>query len=394
MSVEINTVKGSGSFLSMRWNGGRRMALVKTLLGIGTVLAAGLALTACGETAQQATSGGEPVRAQVVTAERAERPSAVELQGSVEAGSSSAVSARVMATVTSIRVEVGEAVRAGQLLATLDPQVAQGQVAQAQGALSQAQAAEALAKQNYERYQALLQSQSASQLEVDMARTAYEQARGAVEQARGAVAAASSVAGDARVTSPFAGHLAQRLVDVGDLAAPGRPLFVVQSTRGRRLSISVPESVMVVADLQVGASVPVQVDARPDLGRMTGSVTERTPGADPMSHSYVVKVALPVTDVATGASGRAWVETGRRTVVSVPQAAVIRYGGLDYVVLRDAEGQTSSRVVTVGQRLDASTVEILSGLNGGEAVLSGLQSLPPAGHPVEITQDTSSEERR
>ena len=151
---------------------------------------------------------------------------------------------------------------------------------------------------------------------------------------------------------------------------------------------------MAAAVLSVGAVVPVEVDARPDLGRLKGTVVERSPGADPMSHSYVVKISLPVADVATGASGRAWVETGRSTVVSAPQEAVIRYGGLSYVVLRAADGKTSSRVVTVGERLDASNVEILSGLSGGETVLSGVDSLPPAGHPVEVVDDGAAEERR
>lgn len=352
-------------------------AIAALLLVVGMVLGCGR------EASRTVEPSKEPVRAELATVQVTEQPQTVELRGTVEAGSSSAVAARVMATITSVRVEVGQAVRRGDLLATIDPQVTAGEEAQAQGAVSQAEAAEALAKRNLERYQALLEKQAASQLEVDVARADYERAHGAVEQARGALAAASSVAADTRVTAPFEGHVAQRLVDVGDLATPGRPLFMLESTAGRRLRVSVPESLMSEARLQIGTPIPVAIDSRDDLGRMRGVVVERTPGADPLSHSYVVKLKLPVADVATGSAGRAWLETGRRTRVLVPSRAVVRYGGLQYVVLRDGQGRTTSRVVTVGEDLGDGSVEILSGLEGGETALLGLISLPPAGRPVE-----------
>jgi RND family efflux transporter MFP subunit len=356
------------------------------------LITAGLIVGGCAYESPQEAGEAEPLRARVAMVEKQEQPQLVELQGSVEAGSASTISARVLATVTALHAEVGQAVRKGQLLASIDPQVAEGQVSQAQGALAQAQAAEALAKRNFERYQGLLETKAASQLEVDMARTQYERARGAVEQAKGAVAAASSVAADSRVSAPFAGRVAQRLVDVGDLAAPGRPLFVVESAQGRRLRVAVPESVMARAALAVGDALPVAIDSRPDLGRLTGSVIERTPGADPMSHSYVVKVSLPLADLATGTSGRTWIPSGQREVVSVPSEAVLTYGGLNYVVLRDAAGKTSSRVVTEGDAIGASAVEILSGLDGGETVLLGLDSLPEAGRPVQAVERVPAEE--
>lgn len=356
-------------------------------------IAAGVLAAACShESAPQGGEAAEPLRARVATVERQARPQLVELQGTVEAGSASTVSARVLATVTALHAEVGQAVRKGESLATIDPQVAEGQVDQAQGALTQAQAAEALAKRNYERYQGLLEANAASQLEVDMARTEYERARGAVEQARGAVAASSSVAADTRVSAPFAGRVAQRFVDVGDLAAPGRPLFVIESSQGRRLRVAVPESVMARAELDVGDTLPVAVDSRPDLGRLTGTVVERTPGADPMSHSYVIKVALPVPDLATGSSARTWIESEARELVSAPAEAVLTYGGLHYVVLRDAGGNTSSRVVTVGDAIGDGAVEILSGLDGGETVLLGLDSLPEAGRPVQAVDRAPARE--
>jgi len=324
------------------------------------------------------------VRARLASAERIEVPQRVELYGSVEAERTAAVSTRVMAMVTAVTVRAGERVRRGQLLLEIDPQVSQGQLSQARGALAQAQAGLALAERNFERYRALSEADAASELELDMARMRYEQAKGAVEQAGGAVAAASSLAADSRVVAPFAGRVYRRMVDVGDLAAPGRPLLMLESAGPRRLRLSVPESLVVQSGLGEGDLLLVAIDTRADLGRMTGRVVERTSGADPVSHSFDFQVALPVDDLPTGAAGRAWIESGRQEQVVVPTDALLRRGGLTLVAVRTADGAVVTRVVTVGGTVADGRVEILSGLAGGETVLAGLKGPPPAGARVEV----------
>lgn len=324
----------------------------------------------------------EEVAAPVAIAERSQLPLRMELQGSVTAAHTSAVAARVMATVTAVHVRAGDTVERGQPLLTIDPEAAQGQVSQARGALGQAQAGLALAERNFQRFQALSERQAASELELDMARTQLEQARGAVEQARGALTAASSVAADSRVVAPFAGRVVRRLVEVGDLAAPGRPLLMLESVGERRLGVAVPERLMARSGLAVGATVPVRIDAHPELGELQATVVEMAPGADPLAHTFHVELALPVAGIPTGTTGRAEISSGSREAVLVPAAAVVRRGGLDLVVVRTEEGLTASRVVTIGAPAPDGRVEVLSGLAGGETVLLGLGALPPAGSRV------------
>jgi RND family efflux transporter MFP subunit len=226
---------------------------------------------------------------------------------------------------------------------------------------------------------------AASELELDMARMQYEQAQGAVEQAEGAVSSAASVAGDSHVVAPFGGRVVQRLVEVGDLAAPGRPLLRLESTAGRRLALTVPETLMLESNLALGDEIRIRIDARADLKALTGTIVEMTPGADPASHSFRIKVALPVEDIPSGTAGRAWIEGKKRLLVAVPTAAVMRQGGMSLVVIKTDDGRASSRVVTRGERRDGQ-VEILSGLSGGEVVLLGLTSVPPAGALVEASR--------
>jgi RND family efflux transporter MFP subunit len=340
-------------------------------------------LAGCGEEPAAPSPAGEPVRARVVAAERTSVPETVSLRGTVEAAGAAVVSTRVMGTVIAVHAAAGDRVARGDLLIAIDPQAPQGQLAQARGALVQAEAARALAEKNFRRFEALAERDAASELEVDQARAQFQQAAAAVTQAAGAVASADSMAGDSNVRAPFAGRVARRMVEPGDLAAPGRPLVEIEPDGERRLVVPVPASLHSRASLAVGSPVAVTLDGRPELGRIAGTVVEAAPGADPASHAFEVKIALPVPAVATGTSGRAWIETAARPAVLVPQDAILTQGGLELVVLRDSEGRTTTRLVRTGAAVGPDRVEVLSGLSGGEEVLVGLGALPPPGSPVE-----------
>jgi RND family efflux transporter MFP subunit len=342
------------------------------------------ALTACGDNHTSSVEVSLPV-VEARSAAVEQRPIAVrvEVRGVVEAESSAAISSRVTATVTRVRVKAGDRVRRGESLIEIDPATVRGQVGQATGALSQAQAALALAERNYERYRSLAEEEAASELEVDMALMQFRQAQGAVEQAQGAVSAARSVASESSVRAPFDGLVVRRMVEIGDLASPGRPLLMLESEHGRRLSLAVPASLVTRNDLAVGGRLLVHLDSRDDLGTIVATIVERSSAADPMSHSFELKAELPQLEIASGTTGRAWIETDLRPAIVVPLDAVHRQGGLTFVVVVDAERRTESRIVTVGDAVDDSHIEILSGLGGSETVLVGLRSLPPSGSPFE-----------
>ena len=261
----------------------------------------------------------------------------------------------------------------------IDPQTAKGQEAQARGALAQARAALSLAERNYERYKALAAAGSASPLELDMNRMQYEQAKGAVQQGEGAVESASSVARESRVTAPFAGRVASRLVEAGDLAAPGRPLVTIESATGRRLVVQVPAGTVAASGISVGKKLAVQIDGL--AAELAGTAVEMSPGADPVSHTYTVTLELSGSPVATGLTGRATLETAVRSSILVPESAVLASGGVTLVALKDDAGKARTRVVTTGAS-QGGKIEILSGLSGGETVLVGLTAPPADGAPV------------
>ena len=185
-----------------------------------------------------------------------------------------------MAIVTAVHARVGESVAAGDVLVEIDPQTAEGQVAQAQGALAQARAALALAERNYERYEALAATSSASRARARHGPDAVRAGEGRRPAGRGAVDAAPSVARESRVVAPFAGRVAARLVEVGDLAAPGRPLVMIESATGRRLVVASPSAVA-ASGLAAGQQLAVTIDGRrrPTLaGPRRRDVARRRPG--------------------------------------------------------------------------------------------------------------------
>ena len=334
--------------------------------------------------AEQAPSSFEPVTVSTTPVEKSMASQAIEVRGTVQPARQAWVSSRVMGPVVAVHVTAGARVAVGQSLLEIQPEASQGQLAQAAGALSQAQAGLALAERNYRRFEILHGEGAASDLELDMAKMEYDRARGAVEQAQGAVRAATSVAGESIVRAPFAGRVIDTLVEVGDLAAPGRPLVQVEASGDQQLRLTVREAD--IGRIEVGTTLEVSIDARPDLGRLDGQVVEIVPLADPATHTFTVEVGLPGITVQSGLSGRARITGDRIERLVVPATAIHRRGGLELVVVRAPDGTAQTRAVTTGRSLDGDRVEVLSGLGEGELVVTDVPGPLADGTPLEVAR--------
>jgi RND family efflux transporter MFP subunit len=352
---------------------------------LAAVLVAIATLAACGShDAERAAAEFEPVSVTLSPVERTVDERFIEVRGTVQPSREAFVSSRVMGPVVAIKVGAGDIVRVGQTLIEIQESASDGQLAQATGALAQAEAALSLAERNFQRYNALHAENAASDLELDMARMQYEQAQGAVKQAEGAVRAASTVADESEVKAPFPALVVGTLVEVGDLAAPGRPLVHVESRQGRQIWLDVRESD--IDRLAVGNTLVVRIDARPDLADVSGTVAEIVPSANPGTHTFTVKVDLGDVEVRSGLSGRAFFPGDTRDRLVAPASAVHHRGGLELVVVRAADGSARTRAVTTGAGLEGGRVEILSGLNAGDEVAIDLAAPVADGTPLEVTR--------
>ena len=307
----------------------------------------------------------------------------IEVRGVVRPARQATVSSRVSGPVVALRVNAGSRVAKGQVLLEIQPEATQGQLSQARGALAQAEAALALAGRNFERYKALRAENAASELELDMARMQFDQARGAVAQAEGAVQAASTVADESAVRAPFAAKVVETLVEVGDLAAPGRPLIRLDSlsTQEFWLTVRARDAVRVA----IGDELAVSLDARPDLGTVTGRVVEIVPSVDSATHTLTIKLDLGHVDVASGFSGRAIIGGDVSERLVVPVSSVHRRGGLELVVVRATDGTARTRAVTTGGTLENGMIEVLSGLDQGDIVVIDGAGPVADGTPLELS---------
>jgi RND family efflux transporter MFP subunit len=312
-----------------------------------------------------------PVSVRAVAVEAAAVSDVIEAAGSLHGTRDAVLAAKVMGTVIEIRKTAGQSVRRGEVLVVLDDREVAGNIGQAEGALAQAKAAAALAGSNLQRFEQLKERGAASQLELDQARFAHETAQGAVRQAEAAVATASSYRNYARIPAPFDGQVVDRMVEVGDLAAPGRPLMRVEDASSLTLHVSLSETQAHAA--QPGGQVEVTVPSLPDR-TWTGTVAEVVPSVDTATRTQLVKIDLP-QDAAlrSGLFARARFTVGQRQAISVPRTALVRRGGMTGVFVADA-GHAAFRLVELADSRGGDTLEVLSGLKAGDRVVV----LPPS----------------
>jgi RND family efflux transporter MFP subunit len=353
------------------------------------------AFAGCKSEPPSPADAGESVRAHVVAAEQVEMPAVLRSTGTLHAHESATLSAQVMGRVEKVLVEAGDTVRAGQTLAVLDDATLRSSADQAESAVTAAEQQLAAAQTNADlaastlaRYKQLEAQKSVSPQEMDEvtrhAEAAAAQAaalKAQVNAIRAQQAGANAMLGYSRIVAPFAGTVTARMIDPGTMAAPGVPLLQVDSAGPLELQTTVPESAM--AGLHKGVKLAVTVDS---LGSQsfTGSVTEIVPGADPATHSFLVKVALPSSELMrAGLSANAFIPSGSKQAVLAPKSAIVMRGSLATVLALDSNGVARLRYVTLGDA-QGDKVEVLSGLNGGEKLVDNAGDRNLAGKRIEV----------
>ncbi len=363
-----------------RLNGTAKAAPSLFAAGMVGLLAA--ALTACSSAPKPATAAYETVRdVAVLTVERATVPALLETPGTVRAAQTAQLSAQLMGNLVAINVREGDRVRQGQVLALIDdaqPRAALDRATAAVNASTQelaaAEADYSLAQSTLKRYQDLFEKKSVSPQEFDEIRTREQaalarrdMARAGQEQARAALQQARTAFDYTRVRAPFDGVITEKRLDTGTLASPGMPLLVMEDTRRFRLESTVDEGE--IRYVHLGQSVLVTIDALADQ-QLQGRVAQIIPAADPASRSFTVKIDLPARpDVRSGLFGRAHFSRGQRDSLLVPRTAVVDRGQLQGVYVLDKDKIAQLRYITLGRPV-GSSVEVLSGLEGGERLVA------------------------
>ncbi len=329
------------------------------------VVAAGLA--GCGPNPPpggQAVEGpAVPVRVQPV--ESLPRLATEDVVGTIRPKLRAVIEAKVSGRIEQMRVVPGQRVKAGELLVQLDAR-------EIQARHDQAQALREEARREFKRREILLKDKLISQAEFDAADAQLRVAEAAVQEAE-------TLLGYIRVVAPFDGVITSKRADVGDLAAPGRPLVELEDPRTLRLEADVPEALM--DRISLGDKLAVRVPAID--AQLEGTVSEIAPVADPNSRTFPVTLDLPPhAGLRSGQFGRLAVPVAEVRAIRVPTRAVIVRGQMEiaFVVV---DGKAQLRLVKTGKQLKTE-VEIVSGLNPGETLVVEAGDPLTDGQPVQV----------
>jgi RND family efflux transporter MFP subunit len=361
---------------------------IRSLLLIAT--AAGF-LAACGSNGRHPAEPGPLVTGvQTETVHLESVPQAYQAAGTIHSANTAILAAQLGGTVREIRVNAGDHVKRGQLLAVLDDRSAQAQMQGAEAGVNEAVQGEAeveqglkaatadrqFAEATFNRYKALLAKNSLSRQEFDGAEARYQaalanersmeakkqQVLARQQQARSQQDSARTYLSFSRIDSPLDGVVTAKSVDAGTVVMPGTPVLTVEETTRYRLEASLPEEYLPSA--KTGASVSISTEH----GQFEGRVAEVVPAADVTSHTFMVKIDLPHDcNCRSGEYGQASFPIGEAKRLAVPSSAVLDHGELQGIFVVGADGNVEYRLVKTGITF-GNRVEILSGLAAGEKV--------------------------
>jgi RND family efflux transporter MFP subunit len=278
-----------------------------------------------------------------------------------------AVASKVMANVLEVTVGVGATVHTGDVLIRLDGRDLAARLREAEAGVAAARAELGRAEADDKRFSDLIKRGSVTQKEYEDVRTRYALAQSQMQAAEQGVIQARVALGYANITAPIDAVVAEKLIDPGDLAVPGKPLLMLHDPQQLRIEAAVPEEL--APRLEIGAAVTVWVDA---LGKtLQTRIDEIIPRADPLTRTIAVRAALPAGEgLQPGMFGRLAFPAGSVRILSIPRRAVRQIGQLESVDVVTPDGPRSRQVQTGVVRDDR--VEVLAGLDAGETVL-----LPP-----------------
>lgn len=286
--------------------------------------------------------------------------------GSIESSDRGVLAARIDGRIGRLAVQVGESVKAGQLLLTIEQNTGNDRLAEAQGGKEAAAARLELAEKTYQRYAQLAKAEAVTPLEMDRVTAEREQARQNLQAASAGVAQARTGAAYNRLTAPYAGVIAEQLVKSGSTVMPGTPLLVIERSGIPQARIAIPEAL--VGQIALGEKLDIEI---PALQRtISGSVSEIQPVSDPTTRSFSIKLALPGNaSLAPGLFVRAKRPAAVGSALLVPMSALVHRGQLTGVYVVEAQ-ILRFRLIKTGAQF-GDQIEILSGLSAGETIVSG-----------------------
>lgn len=320
---------------------------------------------------------GRPVPVVAVAVQRGDIDVIINALGTVAARNTVTVKPRVDGQLQRVAFQEGQVVKAGEVLAEIDPRTFQAQLEQANGQLVRDQALLANAQLDLARYRDLLAKDSIARQQVDAQEALVRQYQGTVQTDRGAVDNARLQLDFTRITAPVAGRLGLRQVDVGNMvhASDASGLVVITQTQPITAIFAIPADSLGPVATRVQGGEKLQVDAwdrEMKVKLASGKLLTLDNQIDPTTGTVKLKAEFANADNALFpnqfVNTRLRVET-RSGATLIPVAAVQRGTLGTFVYVVNGEDKTvSTRAVTLGPNT-ADMVAVEKGLEPGEQVV-------------------------
>ncbi len=287
-------------------------------------------------------------------------------EGLVEATRQSTVSAQIAGRVKEVNFDVGDQVNKGQVILRIDEKEAVQALAGSQAQVLQAQANVQNAKSTFDRSRQLFAQKFISQAALDKAQVDYKVALAQAAASEAGAGQASLAHGYTAVIAPYGGVVSARLVELGEMVMPGKPLMIGFDPSEMRVVVNVPQYKM----SDIGAMPEVMVEISSLNRWIKAASTKVQPIADARTHSTQVRVYLPANEAGLypGMFVRAHFVVGKVRKLVIPASAVLRRSEVVAVYVVDGKGAAKLRQVRLGAASAEGVTEVLAGLNPGEKV--------------------------
>lgn len=287
-------------------------------------------------------------------------------EGVVEAVKQSTLAAQIAGRIVELRVDAGQAVAKGQVLARIDEREAAQAVAESEARIARAEADALNARATYERTKRLVEQKFVSQAALDKALADFNSAQAQVTASRAGSQQAVAARSHTLIVAPFSGIVATRHVELGEMASPGRPIVTLFDPKDLRVVASVPQARL--AEIRALASAIVEF---PSLDqRVKAKLVTVLPSADVRTHTTQVRADLPdsLRGAYPGMFARVRFATGRVAKLVIPARAVVYRSEVAGAYVIGAKGEVQFRQLRLGEPAGEDGIEVLAGVVRGERV--------------------------
>ena len=340
--------------------------MVAALVAIAAAWAAGDGKPAEGKASDARAATKPALTVSVTQPQRADIASAVSANGNIAAWQEAIVGSEANGwRLAEVRVNVGDVVRRGQVLATFAAEMPNADLAQSKAGVAEAEATLAEAGANAQRARELQATGALSAQQINQYLTAERTAQARLDALRAAVRMQQLRLAQTQVLAPDGGVISSRSATVGAVVPAGQELF--RLIRGGRLEWRAEVAASELAQIKPGQAVKIT----PAGGSaVDGRVRMVAPTVDAATRNGLVYVDLPQSGPAkAGMFARGEFAIGNSSALTLPQSAVLLRDGFAYVFKVGADNKVAQAKVGVGRRV-GDRIEVTSGLDAGSHVVA------------------------